>query len=617
MSKIIQDIESPSVEELLQEKKQFYIPDFQRNYVWKSNPDKDKDDRHINLLLEDVLDAMKLNFDEYYLGPIITFEDKKTKWEYQVIDGQQRITSVVIFLLAYKNFLIKAKGQAKQVKVVDNLLFEDLEISGRIEENQQFLSTSSVNGSKFLDDLFNGEDVSKKLYKNIRELSAAYKTCTKFIEEELDNNPSVAKKYFNYLKQNCFFTWVKTDNFDEAFTIFERMNDRGLPLTTSDKLKHYILSTMIDDKSKFKKDSPSINKLWADIEDNLRSINFNFDKFIRYHLVARYWDDSYRTLKEVLPWFRSKKGKSSTKLGTNQIKFLEKMKEDSENLLMFKKSYGIDDELNESIHFPKSYFGSITQHMPVLFAAATQNNLQFFNKVATKMEGLIFVYVFANTKWNKLEKELAEICTYVRENNLTKFQSKIDSLISEEIEDAKKNLIDPKYLEENYMKSKFVIHRVDYHVAKTLKLGANIKRDDFTLEHIIPQNSSEGLRKSTPPDVSIDEYSKLIHRIGNMTILSKSSNSSIGDSTPYEKIISFDGGKPQYDGTLIPITKVLIDGNLEVISGKKTAPVKFSNRYNLKKINLYKDAYWYEDQVNKREKSFFSILSDIYGIDLK
>ena len=232
------------------------------------------------------------------------------------------------------------------------------------------------------------------------------------------------------------------------------------------------------------------------------------------------------------------------------------------------------------------------------------------------MEGLIFIYVFANTKWNKLEKELAEICTYVRGNNLIKFQNKINDLIDEEIADAKNNLVDPKYLQENYMKSKFVVHRVDFHIAKTLKLGANIKRDDFTLEHIIPQNSQEGLRKSTPPDTSIDEYSKLIHRIGNMTILSKSSNSSIGDSTPYEKIISYEGGKPQYDGTLIPITKVLIDGNLEVISGKKTAPVKFSNRYDLKKLNLYKDAYWSEDQVKKREKSFFEILSDIYGVNL-
>ena len=90
-------------------------------------------------------------------------------------------------------------------------------------------------------------------------------------------------------------------------------------------------------------------------------------------MVARYWDESYLTLKEVLPWFRSPKGKK-TKLATNQINFLQKMKDDSELLKMFKKSHGLNDELNPSLHFPRSYFGSVSQHMPVLFAAATIND---------------------------------------------------------------------------------------------------------------------------------------------------------------------------------------------------------------------------------------------------
>jgi len=616
MSKIIQDIESPSLEEILQEKKQFFIPDFQRNFVWKSNQDKNKEDRHVNLLLEDIHSAMKLNFDEYYLGPIITFEDKKAKWEYQVIDGQQRMTSTVLFILAYKNFLIKVKGQAKQIKVLDNLLFENLVVSGKVEENQQFLRTSSINGSKFLDDLFNGEDVSKKNYRNISELTNAYKTCMKFLENDLDGNPATIKKFFNYMKDKCFVTWVKTNNFDEAFTIFERMNDRGLPLTTGDKLKHYILSTLIDDKSKFASDSPLINKLWADIEDNLRSINFNFDKFIRYHLVARYWDESYLTLKEVLPWFRSPKGKK-TKLATNQINFLQKMKDDSELLKMFKKSHGLNDELNPSLHFPRSYFGSVSQHMPVLFAAATINDDDYFDKVALKMEGLIFIYSLADTKWNLLERELAEICTIVRSNNITKFRKKIDELIEVQISQARANLTDHKYLEDHYMKSKFVLHRIDYEIGTRFKFDPSIKREQYTLEHIIPQNSPEGLEASKPPKVSLDEYSKLRHRIGNMTILSKSNNSIAGDNTPLQKIKDNNGKPPLYEGTFIPMTKVLIDGKLENISGSdSTKTNKFATKHNFKKVPLHEEKYWYIDQVEKREKTFFSVLSDLYGIDL-
>jgi len=617
MSKIIQDIESPSIQEILEEKKQFYIPDFQRNYVWKSNSDKNKEDRHVNLLLEDVHHAMTLKFKEYYLGPIITFEDKKSKWEYQVIDGQQRITTTILFILAYKNFLNKIKGHATQVKVIDNLLFRDLEMSGKVQENEQFLKTSSIHGSKFLEDLFNGEDVSKKQYSNIRELQSAFKTCAKFIEETLEGNPVKVKKYFNFLKENCFFTWVKTNNFDEAFTIFERMNDRGLPLTTGDKLKHYILSTLIDDKQEFSKKSPTINRLWADIDDNLRSINFNFDRFIRYHLVARYWEDSYLTQKEVLPWFRSSEGKKQSKLSTNQIKFLESMKEDSQLLKLFKKSQGVDEELNPSLHFPKSYFGSVTQHLPVLFAAATVNDLNYFNKVAIKMEALIFIYSLADTKWNLLEKELAEICTLVRNNNFIKFENKINDLISKELDQAMSNLTNEVYLERNYMKSKFVLHRIDYEIGTRFKLDPSIKREQYTLEHIIPQNSPEGLKESKPPDMSLDDFSKLRHRIGNMTILSKSNNSIAGDNTPYQKIIDNNGKPALYEGTFIPMTKVLLDGKLENVSGSKnTKTNKFANKHNFKKVKLHKDKYWSTEQVKEREKTFFSVLSEIYGIKI-
>ena len=106
MGKSIKDIESPVLRTLFEEKKSFYIPDFQRNYVWKAHNDKNREDRQVNLFLEDIYSAMLSKFPEYYLGPIITFESKDKSWEYQVIDGQQRLTTAILFTLAYKNFLI-------------------------------------------------------------------------------------------------------------------------------------------------------------------------------------------------------------------------------------------------------------------------------------------------------------------------------------------------------------------------------------------------------------------------------------------------------------------------------------------------------------------------------
>ena len=64
------------------------------------------------------------------------------------------------------------------------------------------------------------------------------------------------------------------------------------------------------------------------------------------------------------------------------------------------------------------------------------------------MEALIFIYSLADTKWNLLEKELAEICTLVRNNNFIKFENKINDLISKELDQAMSNLTNEVYLRE-------------------------------------------------------------------------------------------------------------------------------------------------------------------------
>ena len=88
------------------------------------------------------------------------------------------------------------------------------------------------------------------------------------------------------------------------------------------------------------------------------------------------------------------------------------------------------------------------------------------------------------------------------------------------------------------MKSKFVLHRIDYEIGTRFKLDPSIKREQYTLEHIIPQNSPEGLKESKPPDMSLDDFSKLRHRIGNMTILSKSNNSIAGTTLLIKKLLT-------------------------------------------------------------------------------
>ena len=65
------------------------------------------------------------------------------------------------------------------------------------------------------------------------------------------------------------------------------------------------------------------------------------------------------------------------------------------------------------------------------------------------------------------------------------------------------------------------------------------------------------------------------------------------------------------------MTKVLLDGKLENVSGSKNTKTNiFANKHNFKKVRLHKDKYWSTEQVEEREKTFFSVLSEIYRIKI-
>lgn len=624
MANITLDIGKPTISELFSEQCSFYVPDFQRNYVWGSNSDKSKDNRHVNLLLEDILFAKENNFDHYYLGSIITYRNKKEKeWEYQLIDGQQRITTLILFTLAYRNYLSKIGGQNPQISSVDNYLYKFISTTEKVEE-VNILRSSNLNASKYLSDLFQGKDLSKNVYKNTKEIQDAYKTCEKFINTELKDLIG-SKSFFEYIKDNVFLTWVKTENFDEAFTIFERTNDRGVQLTLADKVKHYVLSTLLHSKEEFAGLAPEINKIWADVEDKLNEKNIKFDSFLRYHFVARYWEDKYRQSKEVLAWLKSDEGKKKTSVVNNPLKFVEKMYDDAKLYNKFRDSLDLNDEITPHLSFPKSYFSSVTQHFPMLIAASLHNDKEFFNSVLKKVEGLIFVFSWSKAQWNNVERELHNLCTHLRNKDIRKFNILIKELIDDQIDAARQNLVNPEFCSENYMKTKYVVHRVDYEICTQAKLTTNLRRDTQTLEHIIPQNSEKGLKLSCPPKTDIDEYKQLIHRIGNMTLLSRTHNPIAGDATPERKIllrkeINSEGIEesiqPLYSGTAVPITKVLLDGNFEVSTGSdKTNHAKVRDKFGFGKPNM-KNGYWTESNVSNREKAFFKVLSDIFEIKI-
>jgi len=96
-----------------------FVPTYQRAYSWDTEFDKSKTPKQVNVFLSD-LEAYKSSTKSYYFGHFL-FEEKPDK-KFGVIDGQQRLTTIVIFLSA----LFKRLSSIRKLTETEQEIFEDI-----------------------------------------------------------------------------------------------------------------------------------------------------------------------------------------------------------------------------------------------------------------------------------------------------------------------------------------------------------------------------------------------------------------------------------------------------------------------------------------------------------
>ena len=242
------DATNISISSILKDQK-FYIDYFQREYRWQ--------EKHIKLLVEDLtstfLKSYKpsdkrsavANYQSYYLGPIVfslnTDDGKKS-----IIDGQQRITSITL-LLIYLNHL--------QAESNDRVAISDLIFSESYGE-KSFNMTDEVREpclkALFETGIYSVQEDDDETVQNMVE---RYEDIAQTFPEELSNG---ALPYFiDWFIRNVVIVEITAYSDENAYTIFETMNDRGLNLTPTEMLKGFVLSKIID-----KKERTEINEIW-------------------------------------------------------------------------------------------------------------------------------------------------------------------------------------------------------------------------------------------------------------------------------------------------------------------------------------------------------------------
>lgn len=234
MSKL--NVDQKTINDLLSDKKaDFLIPDYQRPYAWNEEQCQTLwDDMFLFSFPDNNYEAFDEN-EEYFLGSIVTYKNYNCKSE--VIDGQQRLTTLMLILRAFydkfanmqdRNSILTRERIEKCIWKADtfgtadkNTLKIDSEVATDNDKDEflELLRTGSVKqGSK-----------------------SQYVLNYQFFQKKIDEFLQTFPAYFPYLPArilgNCILLPIEAESQDTALRIFSTLNDRGLPLSDADIFK--------------------------------------------------------------------------------------------------------------------------------------------------------------------------------------------------------------------------------------------------------------------------------------------------------------------------------------------------------------------------------------------
>lgn len=214
------------------QKNKIIIPDCQREYSWTVE--------ECDKLWEDILNFFESKDLEYFIGTIVTFKNQDD--EFEIIDGQQRTTTLFLLLRAIYT-KIEYSEQADGLKeAIKNYLWKKNQISGAIDFSSPNISSLSATGSHlvtFNEILVKGktEDFSNNFGKN-------YDYFQKKIDDMAKDKPFEFFEFVLMILEKLILMPIEADNQESALTIFNTLNDRGLSLSDSVIFKSQIYRSL-------------------------------------------------------------------------------------------------------------------------------------------------------------------------------------------------------------------------------------------------------------------------------------------------------------------------------------------------------------------------------------
>ena len=492
----------------------YVIPVYQRRYDWKIENCKQ--------LYNDLLRLTDDKEGNHFFGSIVSdVVGAGSTTEYHIIDGQQRLTTVTLLLLAITKLVEKGEVESKEVALNDQIM-ERFIIAKWAKEDDRIKLIPVKRDRQALHSLIFGEEDE---YVENSNLTINFK----YFYERLRKDSNLIDEIYSAIQRLQVIS-ITLEKGDDAQLIFESLNSTGLALSEGDKIRNFILMNLpLDEQNKY------FEKYWIKIED---LTNKRIDNFVRNYLSIKTF--STPTMAKVYFEFKEYVNKHNDSL--------EKLLED---MLRYSKFYkklldGESDFNNRDLDSAMFNFMKMDRTVTEpffmeIFSLQDEGKLNLDDLIGIYeiIESYLFRRNICGVGTNALNKIFL---------NLNKDIIRYDGSTDKYVEKLKYNLINkrdygrfPKdeefyenlnnkeiYLMRGGFKN-YLFNKIEnYKTVETKDIYNHLDDGTYSIEHIMPQKLNDDWFEELG-DNAEEIHEKWIHKLGNLTITGY--NSDMGNSS--------------------------------------------------------------------------------------
>lgn len=482
--------------------KPLVIPVYQRSYTWRKE--------NCKLLFHDILNICEDSNMKHFIGSIVFVDDSEA---YVIIDGQQRVTTISILLLALRNAILNGDIVSDDASLVDQINYRFLMNQFAKDNNHRMKLKPFRDDSKAYDALFGNND--EFVAESIITSNYNY-----FYEEILAHNINPTK-FFDAIQGRLEFVEVKLipSDGDNAQLVFETINSTGVSLNETDKIRNYVLMGLSANTQE-----DFYNNYWLPIE---RHTNIHLEEFMRDYLTMKLNSipnkgDVYRVFKEYVSdsyindiepllidlkmYSQIFKGIKEAKVGTSKMNEIMANLEQLEitttyPFLLAMLNYYQEEKL------ASSEVEKVLDVMEVFLFRRIMSGYYNtgLNKVFANMHNRILKQMYDNYSYS-------DVFIYLLQHGISYWEFPNDSQFVRSFEER-----EVYKMRSNYRL--YLFYKLEESMNKEAE-GTKKKIEDgvLSIEHIMPQTLTDDWRKELGDDFGNEDFEKWIHNIGNLTL---------------------------------------------------------------------------------------------------